>query len=116
MLKPFVAYRISKQHYNASKRIIENGYFMYGQYNENEPDEIALNWCYLGSAESEEAALAILKTMREESLKRGVRFNSCPIYSNGGYAYKGTYQSKPAQAGLCKVATCTLSSSSSYFS
>lgn len=91
----YVAFRISRQHYNPALELegkypIENGWFMYGQIPDrlNIPDELVLNWQYLGRADSERDALERLKLLREMSLQCGAKY--CPIYNNGGYAYSGT--------------------------
>lgn len=86
----FVAYRIATQ--RITRDGVINGVFMLGQIPDDAgiADEYALNWYHIGKANSIEEAKEILFKLRADCMKK-YDLRDCPIYSPGGYAYKGSY-------------------------
>ena len=90
----WVAFRVDRQRIARDERTgcpyVRNGWFVLAQIEDNAPDEIALNWIYVGEyASEEEAKEAAFKFRDNEMFLNGVKY--CPIYNNGGYAYEGSY-------------------------
>ena len=85
----FVAYRIATQRLTRERVI--NGVFMLGQLPDDGTysDAYALNWYHIGEAGSIEEAKTELFKLRDECMKN-YKVAYCPIYSPGGYAYKGS--------------------------
>ena len=90
----WVAFRVDRQRIVRNEETgtpyVKNGWFVYAQIEADAPDALALNWHYVGEYKNEEEAKAAAFKLRDIEMNfNGVKY--CPIYNNGGYAYKGSY-------------------------
>lgn len=92
----YVAFRIDRQRIAIDEKsgflCVKDGWFLFGQIDDEPttPDKYALNWQFIEEFENEDMAKNAAFDMRALTMEfDGVKY--CPIYNNGGYAYKGSF-------------------------
>lgn len=78
-MERYVAYRIDRQKYNADRRALDDGWFVYAQ------KESDLNWTFVSQASTKEEAMKGMRFLKEWEAKN--RDNIVFLYDEHGNGF-----------------------------